>query len=332
MNIPRHIHEIFQNGLPADFRLIGATTRMPEEIPPAIRSRCLEIYFQPLSPEEVGKIALNAVRKINFSIDELSLNTIKKYATNGREAVNIVQMAAGLAITDRRNKIETKDVEWVINSGQYPPRPERKINPLPQIGLANGLAVYGANVGMLLEVESTAIKTEKGQGSLSVTGVVEEEEMGGNAHRIKRKGTARGSVDNVMTVLRKCLGVDPRDYDIHLNLPGGTPIDGPSAGITIATSIYSAITKIPVKNDIAMTGEISIRGYVKPIGGVIPKIEAAQRAGVKTVIIPRDNWQEMFKTMNINIIAVDKIEEVIEQSLVSSSFELKESMLSAQGQ
>lgn len=332
MNIPRHIHEIFQNGLPADFRLIGATTRMPEEIPPAICSRCLEIYFQPLSPEEVGKIALNAVRKINFSIDELSLNTIKKYATNGREAVNIVQMAAGLAITDRRNKIETKDVEWVINSGQYPPRPERKINPLPQIGLANGLAVYGANVGMLLEVESTAIKTEKGQGSLSVTGVVEEEEMGGNAHRIKRKGTARGSVDNVMTVLRKCLGVDPRDYDIHLNLPGGTPIDGPSAGITIATSIYSAITKIPVKNDIAMTGEISIRGYVKPIGGVIPKIEAAQRAGVKTVIIPRDNWQEMFKTMNINIIAVDKIEEVIEQSLVSSSFELKESMLSAQGQ
>ena len=78
MNIPRHIHEIFQNGLPADFRLIGATTRMPEEIPPAIRSRCLEIYFQPLSPEEVGKIALNAVRKINFSIDELSFKHNQK--------------------------------------------------------------------------------------------------------------------------------------------------------------------------------------------------------------------------------------------------------------
>ncbi|MDN5311291.1 MAG: ATP-dependent Lon protease [Thermoanaerobacteraceae bacterium] len=319
-NIPRHIHEIFQNGLPADFRLIGATTRTPEEIPPAIRSRCLEIYFQPLSPEDIGIIAQNAVKKINFEIDDLSLNIIKKYATNGREAVNIIQMAAGLAMTENRRKLEARDVEWVINSGQYPPRPEKKIGSMPQIGLANGLAVYGPNMGTLLEIETTAIPTQKGHGTLSVTGVVEEEEMGGNVHKLRRKGTARGSVDNVMTVLRKYLGVDPKDYDIHLNLPGGIPIDGPSAGVTIATSIYSAITNIPVNNEVAMTGELSVRGYIKPIGGVVPKIEAARRAGVKTVIIPKENWQEMFKTIDLKIIAVDRIEEVIEHALVSAKY------------
>lgn len=319
-NIPRHIHEIFQNGLPADFRLIGATTRTPEEIPPAIRSRCLEIYFQPLSPEDIGIIAQNAVKKINFEIDDLSLNIIKKYATNGREAVNIIQMAAGLAMTENRRKLEARDVEWVINSGQYPPRPEKKIGSTPQIGLANGLAVYGPNMGTLLEIETTAIPTQKGHGTLSVTGVVEEEEMGGNVHKLRRKGTARGSVDNVMTVLRKYLGVDPKDYDIHLNLPGGIPIDGPSAGVTIATSIYSAITNIPVNNEVAMTGELSVRGYIKPIGGVVPKIEAARRAGVKTVIIPKENWQEMFKTIDLKIIAVDRIEEVIEHALVSAKY------------
>jgi Lon-like ATP-dependent protease len=328
-NIPRHIHDIFQNGLPADFRLIGATTRTPEEIPPAIRSRCLEIFFQPLSAEDIGRIAKNAVKKIDFDMDDYSLNIIKKYATNGREAVNIIQMAAGLAMTEKRRKIEARDVEWVINSGQYPPRPEKKINPAPQVGLANGLAVYGPNMGILLEIESTAILTEKGRGSLSVTGVVEEEEMGGNVHRLRRRGTARGSVDNVMTVLRKYLGADPRDYDIHLNFPGGIPIDGPSAGITIATAVYSSIVNIPVNNEVAMTGELSIRGYVKPIGGVVPKIEAARRAGVKTVIIPKENWQETFKTLDLKVIAVERIEEVIENALLSSSYTTGKNILSA---
>jgi len=329
-NTPRHIHEIFQNGLPADFRLIGATTRTPDEIPPAIRSRCLEIYFQPLSSEDIGIIARNAVKKINFEMDDFSLNIIKKYATNGREAVNIIQMAAGLAMTEKRTKLEAKDVEWVINSGQYPPRPEKKVSSESQIGLANGLAVYGPNMGTLLEIETTAILTQQGRGHLSVTGVVEEEEMGGVAHKLRRKGTARGSVENVMTVLRKYLQVDPRDYDIHLNFPGGVPIDGPSAGITIATSIYSAIANIAVNSEVAMTGELSVRGYVKPIGGVVPKIEAARRAGAKTVIIPKENWQEMFKTIDLKIIAVDRIEEVIEHALVPSKYVSVKETLKAQ--
>jgi len=327
-NIPRHIHEIFKNGLPADFRLIGATTRTPEEIPPAIRSRCLEIFFKPLLPEHIGIIIKNALNKIGFEIDDLSISTIKKYATNGREAVNIIQMAAGLATRENRKRIEARDVEWVINSGQYAPRPERKVNTIPHVGLVNGLAVYGPNMGILLEIEATAIKTQKGQGTLLVTGVVEEEEMGGSAHRLKRRGTARGSVDNVMTVIRKYLGIDPRDYDIHLNFPGGTPLDGPSAGVAIAVSIYSAIKNLPVNNYVAMTGELSIRGYVKPVGGVIPKIEAAKMAGAKTVIIPKENWQDSFKTYDLNIIAVDRIEEVIEHVIFTLKPEVRNKTVS----
>ena len=155
--------------------------------------------------------------------------------------------------------------------------------------------------------------------------------MGGHAHKLKRRGTARGSVDNVMTVLRKYLKIDPRDYDIHLNFPGGTPIDGPSAGITIATSIYSSITNIPVNNEVAMTGELSVRGYVKPIGGVVPKIEAARRAGIKKVIIPKENWQEIFKTYDIAVIPVDRIEEVIEHAMMPQYDSISSGVLSAQG-
>jgi len=107
------------------------------------------------------------------------------------------------------------------------------------------------------------------------------------------------------------LGIDPSDYDIHLNFPGGTPVDGPSAGITIAVAIYSAITNTYVDNKIAMTGEISIRGKIKAVGGIIPKVEAAMHAGAKRVLIPKENWQEIFNSFEIEVIPVDSIVEAV---------------------
>lgn len=133
-NIPSHIHDIFRNGLPADFRLVGATTRLPQEIPAAIRSRCQEIYFRPLLPHEIGLIVQNAARKINLHIAPEAVEVIKQYATNGREAVNMVQLAAGLALTDRRQEITRADIEWVVTSGQYTPRMDSKVPPEPQVG------------------------------------------------------------------------------------------------------------------------------------------------------------------------------------------------------
>lgn len=317
MNIPSHIHDIFQNGLPADFRLVGATTRTPQEIPPAIRSRCMEIFFRPLLPEEIALISENAVRKIGFTPNAEAVEVVKRYASNGREAVNMVQLAAGLALTDKRAELSAADVEWVANSSQLSPRTERKIPSAPRVGFVNGLAVYGPNLGTLLEIEVTATSAlHKGTGTFNITGVVDEEEMGGGTSRtLRRKSMARNSVDNVLTVLRR-LGMQPQLYDLHINFPGGTPTDGPSAGISMATAIVSAIQGISVDNRLAMTGEMSIHGKVKPIGGVVPKVEAALQAGVTRVIIPKENWQEMFRDMaGITVIPVDSIEEVLEHAL-----------------
>lgn len=323
-NIPKHIHEIFQQGLPADFRLVGATTKSADEIPPALRSRCVEIYFRPLFPEEIGVIASKACKKSNLEIEERALEEIKKYASNGREAVNMIQITGGLAFTQDRRKITLEDIQWVIESGHYSPRSDRKIGDVPSIGYVNGLAVFGTQIGALIEVEASAIKIPgEHNGRIIVTGIVEGEETNLSGRTLKRKSTASDSVDNVLTVIRKHLEVDPRSYDIHLNFPGGIPIDGPSAGITIATAIYSAITEKPISNKIAMTGELSIRGSVKPVGGIPAKIEAAKRAGCEKVIIPKDNYQDRFKELNIEVIPVDNIKEVIELAIYSDKDEDK---------
>ncbi len=316
-NIPLHIHEMFQKGLPADFRLVGATTRMPQEIPPAIRSRCLEIFFRSLTPEEIAQIASSATKKIEFSLPEDALEVIKQYATNGREAVNMIQVAAGLAMTSKRQEISRSDIEWVVNSGQYSPRPDKSIPSSSQVGLVNGLAVYGPNMGTLIEVEATAIAAKQGEGKLVITGIMEEEEMGGYGRTMRRKSMAKSSMDNVLTVLRQSLHTQPQDYDIHVNFPGCIPVDGPSAGIAMVTAIYSAITNRKVSNTVAMTGEVSIRGLVKPVGGVAAKLEAARLAGVERVIIPKENWQTMFANIEgMTVYGVERLEEVIALALL----------------
>jgi ATP-dependent Lon protease len=329
--IPTHIHDIFKNGLPADFRLIGATTRTPNEIPPAIRSRCMEVFFRELAEEEIIAVAGKAAEKVNLAVSENGLGILANYARNGREAVNMIQISAGLAITEDRDYIKDEDIEWVVQSSQLSPRMERKINSHSAVGLVNGLAVYGPNTGALLDIEVTVIPAKE-KGSINITGIVEEESIGGQGKSIRRKSMAKGSIENVITVLRS-MGVPADEYDIHVNFPGGVPIDGPSAGIAMATGIYSAIYKRPVDNTVAMTGEISIHGYVKPIGGVYPKVKAAKKAGAQTVIIPQENMQSILKDISgIKIIPVSHLNEVFEAALqkeylkeqaITASIELK---------
>ncbi|HVB10781.1 MAG TPA: ATP-dependent protease LonB [Bacillota bacterium] len=294
--VPRHIKDIFDNGLPADFRLVGATTRSPDELPPAIRSRCLEVFFRPLQPEEVELIAVGAVRRVGKGAEPGALACVRRYAQSGREAVNIIQLAAGVAQTEGRGVIRTQDAEWVVTSGQYAPRILPHIADLPHIGVVNALAVAGPNIGYLLEVEVTASRVAPGQGRLQVNGLIEEEEMAAPGRTLRRKSMARGSLENVLTVLRDHLpaGCDPDDHHIHINFPGGMPVDGPSAGISMAVALYSALVRIPVDNTVAMTGELSIRGLVRPVGGTPAKVEAARQAGVRRVLIPLENWQETF--------------------------------------
>ncbi|MFB3165731.1 ATP-dependent protease LonB [Neobacillus sp. 179-C4.2 HS] len=315
--IPTHIHDIFKNGLPADFRLIGATTRTPSEIPPAIRSRCMEVFFRDLTQEEIIQVGQKAAEKVKLDISETGLDILSTYARNGREAVNMIQISAGLAITDERSYIKDEDLEWVAHSSQLSPRMERKINDDSRVGLVNGLAIYGPNTGALLEIEVTVIPA-KDKGTINITGIVDEESIGGQGKSIRRKSMARGSIENVITVLRS-MGVPAGDFDIHVNFPGGVPIDGPSAGIAMATGIYSAIYKVPIDNKVAMTGEISIHGNVKPIGGVYPKVKAAQKAGATTVIIPEENMQSILNEIKgIRIVPVTHLSEVFDIALVNN--------------
>lgn len=312
--IPVHIHEIFKHGLPADFRLIGATTRTPNEIPAAIRSRCMEVFFRELEQDEIIIVAKNAASKVGLNISENGLDILAKYARNGREAVNMVQIASGLAITNDRKEILDAEIEWIVQSSQLSPRMDKKIGSKSRIGFVNGLAVYGPNSGALLEIEVLVIPTVS-KGTITITGIVEEESIGGSGKSIRRKSMAKGSIENVVTVLRS-MGVPADSFDIHVNFPGGIPVDGPSAGIAMATGIYSAIYKIPVEKTVAMTGEISIHGQVKPIGGIYPKIKAAELSGVKKVIIPKENMQSMLKEFkNIEIIPVTQFQEVLKHAL-----------------
>ncbi len=316
-NIPAHIHDIFQNGLPADFRLVGATTRLPEELPPALRSRCLEIYFRNLTPEEIGIIAANAAEKMRLPLEPPALEEIKRFAANGRDAVNMVQLAAGAVLNEGRRSITKADVEWVLNLGQYSPRPQNRIKQEPAVGVVHGLAMYGPNLGTVIEVEAAAVPAERNRGQVKVTGVMDQEEFGRHGRTMRRRSQALSSVDNVLTVLRTCLGLRPQDYDIHINFPGGIPVDGPSAGVSMVTAVASALTNQPVANLVAMTGEVTIHGLVKAVGGIVPKVRAAAEAGVQKVLIPRENWQEILAAQEgIEVVPVSSIQEVLKHALL----------------
>ncbi|MBM7572001.1 ATP-dependent protease LonB [Aquibacillus albus] len=309
-NIPTHIHQIFRNGLPADFRLIGATTRMPEEIPPAIRSRCLEIFFRELEPEEIINVATRASKKINCKISDDALQVLSVYARNGREAVNMIQIAASIAMKEARDLISQSDMEWVVDSSRLSPRLKPNVTPKNQIGKVNGLAVQGPSTGNLLEIEIMVLPCSD-KGTITITGIAEEETIGNQSKSIKRKSMARGSVENVMTLL-KSLGIPAHEYDVHVNFPGGIPVDGPSAGLAMASGIYSAIRKIPVRYDTAMTGEVSLYGEIKPIGGVLTKIKAAKQAGATRVVIPKANYQAICdKITGIEIFPVETFKEAL---------------------
>lgn len=117
--IPTYIHDIFKNGIPADFRLIGATTRKAEEIPEAIRSRCVEIYFNPLSRTDIEKIILNAIKRTNIQAEDGAVKLISLYSSSGRDAVKILQTAANIVRLEGRDKILLSDAEWVVKSCRY---------------------------------------------------------------------------------------------------------------------------------------------------------------------------------------------------------------------
>ncbi|MEG0491701.1 MAG: ATP-dependent protease LonB [Clostridia bacterium] len=326
-SVPRYIHDIFKNGLPADFRLVGATTRSPQEISPALRSRCMEVYFRALEPQEVAEIAYHSAERAGYALSKADAELIGRFAVCGRDAVNIVQMCAGLAQMEERNTISTEDVEWVVYSGHYSARPEQSADTENRVGVVHGLAIVGSHQGTTMELEAVA---RRGTGKLVITGIVEEEEIGAESRRIRRKSTARSSLENVMTLLNN-MGYHVQDYDLHINFPGGTPVDGPSAGVAMAVVAASALTGRPVDGHVAVTGELSVRGLVKPVGGVPGKVEAAERAGLTTVLIPADNRLERFEHTTIQVMPIATLDEALNRMLLPASAMVREKVPSMPG-
>jgi Lon-like ATP-dependent protease len=133
---------------------------------------------------------------------------------------------------------------------------------------------------------------------------------------------ANESVTNISAVIKKLTGKDIKDYDLHVQFPGTHNVDGDSASITMATAIISAFEGVPIEQNLAMTGSLSVRGEILPVGGVTAKIEAAAKSGIEKVVIPRANLQDVLMDekweKKIEVFAVDSLDEVLEYALVGA--------------
>ena len=246
-NIPTYIRKLFDEGAPADFVLIGATTRDAGYINPALRSRCAEIYFEPLTPQHIQTIVQNAAAKLNARLDDNVTQLISEYTIEGRKAINILADAYSNALSRSGDNLENilitaEDIYTVAQVSRLTPYITQKASDRTEVGRIFGLGVAGF-IGSVIEIEAVAFKVaEKGKRFNQTAGSM-----------------AKDSVFNAAAVVRKLTGEDINDYDIHINIIGGGNIDGPSAGTAIMTAIVSAITNKPIRQDIAITGEISCR-------------------------------------------------------------------------
>ena len=358
--VPPYIRKLFEEGAPADFVLIGATTREADHINPALRSRCAEIYFEPLTPAHILTIVENAAQRLNVELAEGVAQLISSYTIEGRKAINILADAYSLALnrlTDveiaqivsretsndgekdavkepvSRETVEDVAKENVSHETEGDPskanvKPHhivsretlpqirvtkddiyevaqvsrlyrfgrKKASDTPAVGRVFGLGVAGF-LGSIIEIEAVAFPAvEKGKGAVRFN------ETAGSM--------AKDSVFNAASVMRQLTGRDIHDYDIHVNVIGGGNIDGPSAGTAILAAIVSAVTGTAIRQDVAVTGEISLQGEIKPVGGVFEKAYGARQAGISTLIIPWENKKDIPKEhLGLEIHRLKKAEE-----------------------
>ncbi|KLE17578.1 Lon family ATP-dependent protease [Clostridium sp. C8] len=301
-NTPEYIKYLFEKGAPADFVLIGATTREPGKINPALRSRCTEVYFEPLSSSDIKGIIENAAKKLNVILEDGIPEFISQYTIEGRKAVNILADAYGYSLytskKENDNIIKLKDVEEVISIGRYVPYEIIEDMDKYEVGHIYGLGVSGF-IGSTLEIEAVAFESKKpGMGTIKFNDTA--------------GSMAKDSVFNAASVIRRITDKDIKDYDIHVNVVGGGRIDGPSAGAAITIAIISALLEKPIRQDVAITGEISLRGNIKPVGGIFEKIYGARRKGIKLAVIPKANEKEIpLDLSDIEVKAIDNIEELM---------------------
>jgi len=308
--VPKYIRKLFSEGAPADFVLIGATTRDPSEISPAIRSRSAEVFFEPLTPSHIVAIVRNAARRLGVDLEDGFAELIAQYTVEGRKAVGLLADAYGMAlyglgqdlVAGRRVSLGLSALQEVIQNARLTPISPPRSDAETQVGKVYGLGVLGY-LGSVLEIEAVAFRARRpGRGSLRFN------ETAGSM--------AKDSVFNAAALLRSVAGENVADYDLHVNVVGGGHIDGPSAGAAIVVAIISAIKGVPVRQDAAVTGEVSIQGKVKAVGGIVEKVHGARQAGMRMIILPRENLVETPSLEGVEAAFVDTIEEVLDQMLV----------------
>jgi ATP-dependent Lon protease len=309
-NVPEYVKRLFREGAPADFILIGATTREPEDIDPAIRSRCAEIFFSPLTQHQIVTIVQAAIPRLNAKAARSVPQLIASYTIEGRKAVQIVADAFGQALyrlypskrahVKKNPRITEDDVRAVVQTSRLVQHTPVKARAKRIVGKTYGLGVLHY-LGSIIEIEAVAFRA-----SQSGKGTIRFNETAGTM--------AKDSVFNATSVLRAHAGVDMADYDVHVNVVGGGNIDGPSAGLAIFLALYSAVTKTPLPQDVAITGELSIQGKVRGVGGIVEKLYAARQAGMRRVIIPKENAREIDASLaGLEVVPVTGVDQVLRE-------------------
>ena len=314
--VPPYIRKLFEEGAPADFVLIGATTRDAEHINSALRSRCAEIYFEPLTPEHIQEIVRNAAVKLKTGLEDGVAELISQYTIEGRKAINILADAYSLMLNrlgleelpkdGQEITIEKRDVYQVAQVSRLSPYVTKKASDSAEVGHIFGLGVAGF-LGSVIEIEAVAFPAKE-----AGKGTVRFNETAGSM--------AKDSVFNAASVMRSVTGKDMHDYDIHINVIGGGNIDGPSAGTAILAAIVSAVTGQPIRQDTAVTGEISLQGRVRPVGGVFEKAYGASQAGISRLIIPKENDKDIPKEhLGLEIHPVETAQEAFKYIFAEGS-------------
>ncbi|MFH1779020.1 MAG: endopeptidase La [Candidatus Omnitrophota bacterium] len=266
-----------------------------------------------LIPKQIKANGLR-VEDVTFS-DEAVLKIIRRYTREAgvrsleREIARACRRIAKEVVQkgkDFKIRLTTAGVQKYLGPPQFN---EPKIEEENEVGVATGLAWTEAG-GDIISIESTLMK---GKGKLTLTGKLGE----------VMQESAQAALSYIRSRAKE-FGIDDNFYkkmDIHIHIPeGAIPKDGPSAGITIATALVSNLTKLPVKKDVAMTGEITLRGKVLTVGGLKSKILAAHRVGIKTVIIPKENEKDLVEIpknilREIKIIMVENMDKVLDIAL-----------------
>ena len=333
------------NPVPCDFILVGAgNPNTLSEMSPALRSRIrgygYEIYMNETMPDTVenrDKIARFVAQEISkdtkippFSKDAVieivnearrKSNRKESLTLKLRELGGIIRVAGDLAVENKHSVVTRDDV---IKSKGYAGSFEQQIASRyikekkdydviqvsgSRIGRVNGLAVIeNSDSGLMLPIEAIVTKTmRKGAGEIIATGKLGE--------------IAQEAVKNVSTIIKLYANKPLTDYDIHIQfLQAYSGVEGDSASVSVAISILSALTNIPIKQSVAMTGSLSIWGEVLPVGGVSAKVEAAINAGIKEVIIPASNMDDLVISdpKKITVISANSVADVIEHAMVNN--------------